>query len=114
MPCRDDWPTTDFESKENARIEAALCAVLTLLEKDWTPDEFTSFFNDIDWEEAGVTKKWLVNWWNKHKARDQERRNREARERAKNAMAKKARSKLTKEEFEALRENFHDDWMTDD
>jgi glycogen synthase len=114
MPC---WDISDSEydraaAREKANIEAALCAVLTMLEKEY-PEDFYELLKMIDWKEAGITKKWLMNWWTRHQARDAERRAYEAKERAKKERLKHLREKLnlTEEEMALLRESFHNEWM---
>jgi len=81
MPCADD-PLDNEEYvelfDEHQRLKAVMCAVLTQLETDRTPDEFEIFLKNINWKEAGVKKSWLKEWWTEHKARDAERRRMEA------------------------------------
>ena len=67
--------------EEHRLFEAAMCAVLTQLETEKTPDEFKRFLKDINWQEAGVSKSMLKKWWTEHKARDVFRRFDEAAER---------------------------------
>jgi hypothetical protein len=40
----------------------------------------TTAFQEIDWEEAGITKKDFDEWWHNHQMRDQQRKGRELRE----------------------------------
>ena len=133
MPCRD-WegvPATtaydnglraalDDERRHTQKIEAMLCAVLTVLESASTfggvpleGNAIAQMFDRIDYAEAGITRKDLSDWWHHHTAIDVTRRANEAaaRERAllaqehKDAVAKAraaAIAKLTPEEIRLL------------
>ena len=115
MPCRDDRDTEydRVAARERANIEAALCAVLSVMEKNMPANTFDQYINTIDWTEAGITKKWLTKWWERHKALDAERRVYEAKEREKKERIKHLRQKmnLTEEEWALLKEGFHSDFM---
>lgn len=57
------------------KLEAAFCAVLTKMERD---NLFATVLSDIDWKEAGVSRKFFDTWWKQHKAYDEQRRKRAA------------------------------------
>jgi hypothetical protein len=115
MPCRDisDEEYARHDRQERDNLAAALCAVLSVMEKNMPANTFNQYINTIDWKEAGITKKWLTTWWTKHKAKDAERRAYEAKERAKKERIKHLREKmnLTEEEWSLLKEGFHSDFM---
>ena len=104
MPCRDGME--DFrrseEYAERALIRAALCAVLTALERESGGDLYENVLSFIDWKEAGVTEKEFRKWWKDHKMEDAERRAYEREERRKEEVRKFALSKLSDEEKKIL------------
>jgi hypothetical protein len=88
MPCRDyydDHPEAYFrdvtEPALKAQIsfaESALCATLDALESvvtsgkgDFGPPDF---YDEINFKEAGITKKELIEWRKKHKVLDEKHR----------------------------------------
>jgi chromosome segregation ATPase len=133
MPCRDyyhDHPkdyygpklaTLDEEvdklKKQISFAESALCAALKAMElmeeAVADPGQGGDIFQWIDFKEAGITKKQLVAWRNKHAALDKKHRELEAKrlaaeqakrdaEQRKKELQRSARSKLTPEELQAL------------
>jgi hypothetical protein len=70
MPCTSGFEGLEAES-EVAVPSAALCAIITALEKI---DYFHIILDAVDWEEAGVTKEELAIWWDKHKSQDAQRK----------------------------------------
>lgn len=70
MPCYepDDHRRTRtvIEYQDNPKLAAALCGVMGVLENDGYMD----LLDRIDWNEQGITKKWLLNWWKDHKEQD--------------------------------------------
>lgn len=101
MPCAGP---TDAEhlnelSVRHAKVEAALCAVLTLLE---TELHLTPMLAYLDYKEAGITRQWLEEWWRDHKAKDAARRARENEAETISLLRARALGKLSKVEREAL------------
>jgi hypothetical protein len=101
MPCTDGGPS-ERECLADARqeiklLEAALCMVLTKAQGNQHFD-----WNMYDWEEAGIQRVWLLEWWKEHKRKDEARKRREARERREAKKHKAALAKLTKEERRLL------------
>ncbi len=103
MPCKDyedlRFVRDEKLRRENAMLEASLCAILTSLEKK---NEIRTFLNDVDWKEAGVPASTLFSWWVNHKEQDAKRRACEEAERAKKEARQAALAKLTPEERKAL------------
>lgn len=85
--------------RENARLEAMLCAVLTPIENNMGTK---SFFNNVDWKEAGIARRDLEEWWRHHRAIDMARREREAKSRREAADREKALNKLSSYEKSLL------------
>jgi len=102
MPCRDGMEDVRRreESERRAIIEASLCAVLTVLDKD--DAEFGAFLKKIDWKEAGVTKRQFLSWWEDHKEWDRKRREAVAQQVHEAKVRKDALSKLTEYEKKIL------------
>lgn len=103
MPCSSDYgPSihTEYVEKEHdGKMAARLCAVLTTLEaRGWLHQTL----DNIDYKEAGITRKSLQNWWNEHKQRDVERRLREQEEARRMRVKRNALAKLTDAEKKAL------------
>lgn len=102
MPCRtDDWDIPAKETRNGLtidRLEAALCGILTVLEKE----ERIFSLDDVDWDEAGISRKAVDTWWKRHKKEDKARRAREEAAKRKNELKKIALGKLTAEELEVL------------
>jgi hypothetical protein len=104
MPCRywDDSLEMGRLRKNKAFLEAALCAILTA--KDlWY--NYNDILDDIDYDEAGISKQELMDWWENHKKNDAVRREKEEKEKEeirKFNLRVIALSKLTMEEREAL------------
>ena len=102
MPCRDDgWDKPAKETRHGldiSALEAVLCGILTVLEKE----ERIFSLDDVDWDEAGVKRKAVETWWKRHKVADEARRTREEAAKRKNELKKIAIGKLTAEELEVL------------
>jgi len=102
MPCTDGGYDTPAKETRNGltidQLEAALCGILTVLEKE----ERIFSIDDVDWDEAGVTRKAVEAWWKRHKKEDEARRIREEATKRKNELKKIALGKLTAEELEVL------------
>lgn len=119
MPCRDyhdDHPQEYYGpmladkaqeierlKKQIAFAESALCAALNALEHVDSLVETQSpkqgdFYDWVNVEEAGISKKELVKWHKRHKVLDARHREQERLERVKEA----ALAKLTDEEKRAL------------
>lgn len=103
MPCMDSWgPQVGHaqESQEAARVKASLCAILTALESNLVilPDVLKT----VDWEAAGVPRKFLTDWWAKHKRVDQKRREQEHQAAVRRHLRSQALAKLSTAEREAL------------
>lgn len=111
MPCRDDWgvnitrttPRENRHGMELSDFEAVLCGLFTALEgKEQINDMLPLWLSNVDWKEAGVTRKKVETWWKKHKAADETRRKLEAALRKKAELKASALAKLTTEEREVL------------
>lgn len=106
MPCRDwdDGLEMDRLRKDKAFLEAALCAFLASHERlGFMPGD--RILNCIDYDEAGISKQELMDWWENHKKNDAIRRKKEEKEKEeirKFNLRVIALSKLTMEEREAL------------
>jgi len=109
MPCRDYYdnhPEQYFKDvkepalkKQIAFAESALCQTLAALASAFDDAQMQgSFYDLIDFAEAGITKAELKKWHKEHKVLDAKHRNEEA---AKNVRAT-ALTKLTLEERKAL------------
>lgn len=110
MPCRDyydDHPEQYYAAeveglkKQISFAESALCQTLAALEKvdkEVGGPDGGSFYDWIDFAEAGITKQDLKKWHKEHKVLDAKHRAEEA---AKNLRAT-ALAKLTPEERKAL------------
>lgn len=72
MPCYDSQAAQAGEERRKA--VAALCAILTALERR---GDFEAALFSANWLEAGVSEKWLRDWWQRHKAEDAARLDRE-------------------------------------
>lgn len=101
MPCNDgrDYDRIREVYVEKGTQTSRLCAVFTVLEK-------RGLLNDVlancDWKESGVSQKSTLDWWERHKREDVERRQREARQREQDRKRKQLLSKLTIEEKRIL------------
>lgn len=93
-------------TRKLAERDAMLCAVLTVFEEgrltftDDRDDQFAfglyDLYHEVDWEEAGVSKSDMVEWWKDHKEQDAKRQAQEAAKLA--ARRKRALEKLTSKE----------------
>lgn len=99
MPCTDGGPTYE-QTQEPKRLRAALCAVLSVLEAQ---QDIRLALNEADWEEAGVTKAWVLGWWEEHKQEDAKRKAREVALKEQEAKKQLALAKLTPDERRILR-----------
>ena len=102
MPCRDGGYDTPAKETRNGltidQLEAALCGIFTVLEiADRSFD-----LDDVDWKEAGVSRKSVEAWWKRHKKEDAARLAREAAAKRKDDLRKIAIGKLSAEELEVL------------
>ena len=113
MPCRDyydDHPEAYFRDvtekelkKQISFAESALCQALVALEHvdslvETVSPKKGSFYDWINYAEAGITKAQLVKWHKEHKILDQKHREEERIKKLKEA----ALAKLTDEEKKAL------------
>ncbi len=104
MPCSDSasWaeamlPKEPDLSKKIAFLEAALCAVLTVVDNLATN---VRVYEYIKFSEAGISEQELMDWWEEHKKKDAIRREKEAAK--KQNLKENALRKLSQEEREAL------------
>lgn len=101
MPCF--YEESEYEKqerkKQQGRIKASLCGVLTAAE---SLGMYWEILDRFDYEEAGVTREWLENWWGQHKIADARRRREEQAQLERVRKAEEALSKLTPEEREVL------------
>jgi hypothetical protein len=107
MPCTDsrDNDNTDLYTEigrlreENAKVSAIACAALRALDEN-------NMLEEIDYEEAGITRLGTVEWLEKHKLADKRRKEKEEKDRRRADAVLSARrsglSKLSPLEREAL------------
>lgn len=105
MPCRTDYMDDDARiSRERLdefkQIEAALCGITRVLDRD--TDALAVILDRVDWKEAGVKRHQFEQWWASHKAADELRRIREEEAREQARRIKAAKAKLSPEERELL------------
>ena len=103
MPCRDyydDHPEAPYK-EELSVVAPALCAVFRALAKE-KGLLMEGLLNQIDWKEAGVSKKQVLDWWKNHEEQDRLNLERKEREAAAKKLKKDALAKLTPEERKAL------------
>lgn len=71
------------EKNKRRKVEAMLCAVLTVLQRHRAPDvlenDLSWYLGRVDWKEAGVTRAELEQWWRDHQEEDRRRHQSEAR-----------------------------------
>lgn len=107
MPCYDPYQN-DYDiiriSKDQVdqykMIEAVLCGLARSLEVN---NSLSVVLNHIDWREVGVKRSRFMQWFNDHKAKDEERRQREREEAETKRKIEEAKSKLTDEELKLLK-----------
>lgn len=102
MPCRDAVVEDEIRlraSEERRLLEASMCAILTVLERD---HDLQEILKSVDWNEAGVPRYRLEKWWDEHKEEDRRRRKAEAEKRERERLREEALSKLTPAERSAL------------
>jgi hypothetical protein len=83
MPCTDSRDNDNTElyteigrlREENAKVSAIACAALRALDGN-------NMLEEIDYEEAGVTRLGTVEWFEKHKLADKRRKLKEAKDKA--------------------------------
>lgn len=111
MPCRDyydDHPHEYYEQtikglrEQVSFAESALCATLRALDELAKARQAGDFYNLINYSEAGITKRKLVDWHTKHLALDAKHRAEERRRLHEEQMKEVALSKLTAEERKIL------------
>ncbi len=105
MPCRDwDDSRVVYQEVDNPKLSAALCGILGVMEADpaLKGKDYMFLLDRIDWREQGITKAWLLKWWENHKEEDKARRKREAEKKAQKALKEKTLAKLTPQERKAL------------
>lgn len=103
MPCRD-WTVEEEREIERRRsdfFEASLCGIFTFL-KNQPVKVLEDVLDNLDYEEMGVTRKELEDWWRAHQREDEKRRKREEAARRKAELKAQALAKLTEEERKAL------------
>jgi len=101
MPCLTYDPPEQpnpFEPKvSKSFLSAALCAILTSLEKEYGESGLNMVLFAIDEGESGVTKHDVFKWWDEHKELDRKRKQKE-----KEDALRKIRSVLSTYEMEIL------------
>lgn len=90
MPCHDPRDNVRVIYQEAGEQSARLCGVLAVLERRGLLSEI---LRDVDWKEVGVTQISTLQWWERHKKQDAERRQREAMEREQKRKLEAARQK---------------------
>jgi hypothetical protein len=72
MPCYDGHREDERRDRETAKkVEAVLCGVITAF-------GYRNVLDRIDFDECGVTRLWLLDWWQGHQKRDAFRKENEA------------------------------------
>jgi hypothetical protein len=105
MPCLDGGWSDEVrvnrdDVAEHKMLEASMCGILTVLEKQH--GDIDELLAQVDWKEAGVKRKTVETWWKAHKKKDEERRVREEATRRKEELKASALAKLTPEEKMAI------------
>lgn len=100
MPCRVEGPFSDAEQGYPRALRAAMCGILSAMERIPCIE---SVLDVVDWQEAGVTREWLVGWWAEHKREDAARRTREQENAKRERLLEQAWAKLSPEEKAALK-----------
>ena len=88
-----------------AEYQSVLCGILTAAKQKAERTgykEVELLLDEVDWEEVGVKRAHVVNWWKAHQKEDENRRKREAERREKERLRQSAIEKLTDEERKAL------------
>jgi hypothetical protein len=105
MPCRSfedelyvGSPRHNQYVKTIASLEAMLCGIVRTMDLQ----QLSVTLSEVDWEEAGVTRKEFHNWWTKHEAEDAARKIKEEAAARKAKTKADALAKLTTEERKAL------------
>jgi hypothetical protein len=101
MPCTDGgvpYPPSREELLDKKVPSAMLCALLSV----GLP---SGMLEQIDWDEAGITRAEFTEWWQRHRAQDVVRRAAEQRTREREELRRLAEAKLTPEELAAIRSN---------
>ena len=72
MPCYDAQDADEklYAQQQLPMVEAALCGVLTALERRGFMTEIIGL---VDWEKVGLEEEWLRQWWHDHRRRDRAR-----------------------------------------
>lgn len=103
MPCYDDRDNDRSQMAKlqvrNEKLTSMLCMVLSTLEDENELGHFLELFN---YNEAGIPRKYLVDWWEQHKEDDRRRKEYERAQRELQDKKKAALDKLTPEERHLL------------
>lgn len=99
MPCYSDPTPTPDEVAYGRKREAVECAIWTALEKSGL---LGTVLDAADWNEAGVSREFAEQWWERHKESDRLRRAREQQEADRRAAKQAALEKLSESERRAL------------
>lgn len=87
-------------SKERNKLDAMLCAVFDVLEKEGTLEKVIAA---VDIQECGVARVAFTKWWRRHKASDAARKEREKAEADEAELRKRTLANLTPAQRRALR-----------
>lgn len=98
MPCTGGGPSHE-QVLDERRVTAALCAILRAFAGNGSLE---SVLDAIDYENAGITRAWIVAWWEDHQRADRNRIAREQEAIERNELARSARAKLSSAERQAL------------
>lgn len=105
MPC-NGWNSNGEALAEASRkaefLEAALCGLIRSLPKHTGLVNQDRPFAEINFEEAGISKKALERWWKNHQEQDLAREVREKKARDRARLRTRAIKKLTPSERAAL------------
>lgn len=105
MACRYDYDNKEISiSKDDLDeicvAEAILCGIMKVL--DISSGMRDAILAKVDWKEAGVSRRELNDWWNKHKKEDEKRINEERSKKEKAKKIQMAIGKLSPEEITLL------------
>lgn len=109
MPCLGPTPD-EWNAERRAKgtlagereFEAVLCGVLSAIRDRDGAAEVVCWLDTVDWQEVGVPRERVNNWWAAHQFEDEQRRSRERRDAERATVRSEALAKLTPAERKAL------------
>ena len=100
MPCSDGvgW-NTRVEYVEDGVQTKRLCAIATVLQ---ARGSLSIILDNVDWKEAGTSRRGFDEWWARHQREDADRRAREKKERDAKREKERVLATLTPEQKRVL------------